>query len=453
MLNSLKVRLLLITFIILISLAISGGFLLMEFFSVVQTKALKERLKVHSYSILAQIEFQNNQLLLDEKISHQLFNLPNSGIYAIILNEKHQRIWASISAKNLPNFSPSPITVGQWQYSLAKNANEELFIARYGVSLGGEAESGIENIFNILLIENIKTINNDLKEYKNTLIILLCSAAIFLFIMQLIILRWGLKPLHQLSIDLKDIQMGNKHMLADNYPSELRPLTSNLNHLLKIEKNQRDRYRNSLADLSHSLKTPISVIQGIIYKKNINREDHHYLQSQVNKMTSTIRYQLQRAVHGLQGLLIHRVPISPIINSIIDAMSKVYAEKDISIKLTIDKECYFQGDENDLIEVLGNLTDNACKYCKSTVAIKICSSDNNLELYFLDDGLGIPALQRDVILQRGIRLDTVEAGQGMGLALVKEILDAYQASIHISDSILGGACFKISFKTQTIIHD
>lgn len=449
MLNSLKVRLLLMTSFMLIALAMSGGFLLIQSFSVVQIKALKDRLKVHNYSILAQIEFENGQLVLGEHLSDQQFNQPNSGLYAIILNENHQREWASISARTLPNFSPSIINVGQWQYSLAKNSNEELFIARYGVSLG----EGAGNTFNILLIEDMKNINQELSEYRSTLIVLLCSASIFLFIMQLIILRWGLKPLHQLSIDLKNIQAGDTNKLTGKYPKELLPLTSNLNHLLKIEKNQRDRYRNSLADLSHSLKTPISVIQGILHKTIINKEDHHYMQSQISRMTNTIRYQLQLAVHGFQGLHINKIPISPMVNSIIDAMYKVYADKNLSIELTLDQECYFQGDENDLIEILGNLIDNACKYCKNNIVIEIRYSGQILELYFSDDGLGIPPQQREIILQRGVRLDTVETGQGMGLALVKEILDAYHASIQISNSALGGACFKLSFNTQVTNHD
>lgn len=449
MLNSLKVRLLIMTSAILIILTISGGFLLLQSFSVVQMKALKERLKVHSYSILAQVEFYNQQLLLDSKLSDQHFNQPNSGLYAIILNENHQRVWASISAMNLPNFSQTEIKVGQWQYSLANNGNEQLFIARYGVDLG----SGKNSTFNIVLLEDMHEINKDLTDYRNTLIILLCSTAIFLFLMQLIILRWGLKPLHQLSDDLKEIQSGEKDELAGSYPKELRPLTSNLNHLLKVEQNQRNRYRNSLADLSHSLKTPISVIQGILYKDTVNKEDLHYIQSQVSKMTNTIRYQLQRAVHGFQGLNINKIAISPMVNAVVDAMYKVYADKGLSIKLTLDQECYFQGDENDLMEILGNLIDNACKYCKNNVAIKIEHSDHTLVFYFSDDGAGIPALQREAILQRGVRLDTVEAGQGMGLALVKEILDAYQAEIDVSDSMLGGACFKIVFNTHVASHD
>lgn len=449
MLNSLKVRLLIMTSAILIILTISGGFLLLQSFSVVQMKALKERLKVHSYSILAQVEFYNQQLLLDSKLSDQHFNQPNSGLYAIILNENHQRVWASISAMNLPNFAQTEIKVGQWQYSLANNGNEQLFIARYGVDLG----SGKNSTFNIVLLEDMHEINKDLTDYRNTLIILLCSTAIFLFLMQLIILRWGLKPLHQLSDDLKEIQSGEKDELAGSYPKELRPLTSNLNHLLKVEQNQRNRYRNSLADLSHSLKTPISVIQGILYKDTVNKEDLHYIQSQVSKMTNTIRYQLQRAVHGFQGLNINKIAISPMINAVVDAMYKVYADKGLSIKLTLDQECYFQGDENDLMEILGNLIDNACKYCKNNVAIKIEHSDHALVFYFSDDGAGIPALQREAILQRGVRLDTVEAGQGMGLALVKEILDAYQAEIDVSDSMLGGACFKIVFNTHVASHD
>jgi two-component system sensor histidine kinase PhoQ len=437
------------TSIMLIALAVSGGFLLLQSFSLVQMKALKERLKVHNYSILAQVEYSNQQLFLNEVLSDQHFNQEHSGLYAIILNHQQQRVWASISARTLPNFSPSEINIGLWQYSLAQNENKELFIARYGVRLGSDPDS----TFNIVLIEDMRVINQDLADYRNTLITLLCSAIIFLFMMQLLILRWGLKPLQQISDDLKNIQAGNKNKLEGNYPQELRPLTSNLNHLLKVEQNQRDRYRNSLADLSHSLKTPISVVQGILYKECINKEDQNYIQSQVSKMTNTIRYQLQRAVHGFQGLHINKIPISPIVNSIIDAMNKVYADKNLSITSNIKHECYFHGDENDLMEILGNLIDNACKYCNHVISITIEHTDNTLVLCFSDDGSGIPTQQRDTILQRGVRLDTVEAGQGMGLALVKEILDAYQASIDISESTLGGACFKVSFNTQVTSHD
>lgn len=436
------------TSVMLLALAISGGILLLQSFSVVQMKALKERLKVHNYSILAQVEFDQKRFSLAKLLADQQFNQFNSGLYAIILNDNHQRVWSSVSAKELPNFSPTDIKVGQWQYSIAKNSNAELFIARYGVKLGDE-----NSIFNILIIEDLKAINQEFNGYRSTLITLLGSAAIFLFIMQLIILRWGLKPLSRLGIDLNDIQSGKSETLSDNYPNELRPLTSNLNHLLKIERNQRERYRNSLADLSHSLKTPISVIQGILNNESINKEDQSYMQSQVNKMTNTIRYQLQRAVHGFQGLSINKIAISPIVATITDAMKKVYADKNLSIQLDLKNECYFHGDEDDLMEILGNLIDNACKYCKKEILIKIEHIDNTLVFYFSDDGPGIPTQQRNAILQRGVRLDTVEAGQGMGLALVKEILDAYQATIEISDSLIGGACFKVSVNTQVTSHD
>jgi two-component system sensor histidine kinase PhoQ len=445
MLNSLLSRLLLMTSIMLISLAFAGGFLLQQSFSVVQIKALKERLKVHSYSLLAQIDFQDNTLTAPKTLSDHHFNQQKSGLYAIILNENNQRSWASISAKTLPNFNPSPIIVGKWQYSRAANGSEELFIARYGVSWD-------DNTFNILLIKDMKDINTDLKDYQKTLFILLGSAALFLFIMHFLILRWGLTPLKDLSDDLKKIQDGEKEKLSGNYPKELRSLTSNLNHLLKIEQNQRERYRHSLADLSHSLKTPISVIQGISYKQFISNEDQQDLQTQAGKMTNTIRYQLQRAVNGFQGLYINRVPIRPLVKSITDAMHKVYADKKLKITIQVASEYYFHGDENDLMEILGNLIDNACKYCNNQVAINIEASENHLTLYIADDGNGIPLPQREVILQRGVRLDTVEAGSGMGLALVKEIIDAYQASINISDSELGGTCVEICFNTK-IIHN
>lgn len=429
---------------LLILLAFIGGFLLLQSFSLVQIKALKERLKVHSYSLLAQVEYINGQFSLPAKLSDHHFNIKNSGLYAIILNSDHQRVWASTSAQALPNFSPTSIKVGDWQYSLANNGDTDLFIARYGISLGRDKK----NLFNILLIEDMAAINQDFSQYRSTLISLLLSSIIFLFLMQLFILRWGLKPLNILSNDLMDIQIGDKEKLVGNYPKELTPLTSNLNHLLKIEQGHRKRYQNSLTDLSHSLKTPISVIQGILHHEQLNNNDTRDIQQQVDKMTTTIRYQLQRAVHGFQGLHINKIPITPIIDSLVAAMYKVYADKGLSIRTSIPQECYFQGDENDLTEVIGNLIDNACKYCHHEITINIEHKDQMLTLEFCDDGYGIPEEQKNSILQRGVRLDTVELGQGMGLALVKEILDAYQASIDISKSPLGGACFRVSFNTQ-----
>jgi len=432
------------TLIMLFALAMTGGILLQKSYSLVQINALKEQLKVHSYNLLAQIEYQDNQLLVPRLLPDQHFNDKDSGLYSIILDSQHQRIWSSISAIDLPNFTPNEITVGNWQYSLANNGEEELFIARYGVSWGESRHSQ----FNLLLMADMKTINEDLNNYKKTLLISLGSAASFLLIMQLIILRWGLNPLNRVINDLKKIQGGENTQLSGSYPKELRPLTKNLNHLLEVEQSQRERYRNSLADLSHSLKTPISIMTGIVHQDKIGLTEKNELESQLDKMTNTIRYQLQRAVNGFQGLYINRIPIKPMVKSITDAMQKVYSEKALTIKLDIPIECHFHGDENDLFEVLANLIDNACKYGKKSISIAINSTNNILIIEVHDDGSGIPKDQRESILTRGVRLDSMEVGQGMGLALVKEILQAYQAHLHIADSSLGGTCFTIQFNTQ-----
>lgn len=442
MFNSLHSRLLIMTFIALSALAISGGILLQNSYSLVQMNGLKERLKVHNYNLLAQVDLFKNKLTVPSLLADQHFNSLDSGLYAMILDANNQRVWSSISAKNLPIFPSSSINIGNWKYSLAKNEHEELFIARYGVSWGEK------HSYNILLIEDMRKINQSLSEYKEMTTILLICAVLFLLIMQFLILRWGLKPLSTVSLDLKRIQGGEKFNLSGVYPKELMPLTKNLNHLLDIEQKQRERYRNSLADLSHSLKTPISVMKGVIEQDMVTATDNQTLTSQLNRMTDTIRYQLQRAANGFQGLYINRIPVQPMVRSIVDAMKKVYADKNIAISLNVPVECHFHGDEDDLMEILANLIDNACKYCRKNVFINIESNTDAFMITISDDGEGIPEAQRDTILKRGVRLDSIEPGQGMGLALVKEILNAYQAEMKISDSSLGGASFKLCFNSQ-----
>ena len=169
------------------------------------------------------------------------------------------------------------------------------------------------------------------------------------------------------------------------------------------------------------------------------------LSYQIDKMNSTIGYQLQRAVQGSSGLSIQKIDVLPLLQSVCSAMDKVYAHKGMAIHLDVAQQAIFSGDENDLLEVLGNLIDNACKYGHQTVEISVIGEAQQLIIAVSDDGRGIPEEQRNLVLQRGCRLDTVEAGQGLGLALVKEILDSYQAGLIIEQSSLGGACFRITF--------
>lgn len=136
-------------------------------------------------------------------------------------------------------------------------------------------------------------------------------------------------------------------------------------------------------------------------------------------------------------------------NDIISALNKVYASKSIVSELNIEKGLSFYGDENDLLEIIGNLLDNAYKHAEHLVRLSASKtvtepSKQTLTFTIEDDGNGIPVAKRATILRRGVQLDTSGDGQGFGLSIVADIVNSYQGVLTIEDSALGGALFKIT---------
>jgi len=221
-------------------------------------------------------------------------------------------------------------------------------------------------------------------------------------------------------------------MLETRYPTELNRVANNLNDLINHEKQQRVRYRNTLQDLAHSLKTPLSVLQGLIPRTD-NSELKKILSDNISRMNNIVSYQLQRAVSAGANPIKQKVNISACLDKIIKALEKVYHDKNLSFSNDISQSSKFFGDENDLLEILGNLCDNACKYGNSSVQIKInaTSPADSILLQVIDDGNGIPEDLKQTVFERGKRLDEKNEGQGIGLFVVKDIVTSYKGKIDI----------------------
>ncbi|MDP5003020.1 MAG: ATP-binding protein, partial [OM182 bacterium] len=276
------------------------------------------------------------------------------------------------------------------------------------------------------------------------------------------LLRWGLRPLARLSLELRNIEQGSSERLTAGYPDELRAVTGNLNRLIDSERRQRERYRTTLADLAHSLKTPLSVASGSIENmSNLLRHENNsgeldeqlaVIRQTLARMDQIVGYQLQRAVTS-QGhsTLSVRVDVSTAVTGLLAVFRKVYADRHVIVESRCEEGLQFRGDERDLLEVLGNTLDNAFKYGDSQVRIIARQgSTGALEFYIEDDGPGIAPNQRDFVLQRGARADTLAQGQGIGLAVVSDIMASYQGSVSICSSDLGGARLALHFPQPAI---
>jgi len=261
-------------------------------------------------------------------------------------------------------------------------------------------------------------------------------------------LRWVISPLRQVVADLYAIQDGKADELPHNYPQELQRLTSTLNDLLENEKRQRERHRNSLADLAHSMKTPLAVLRSFAEDRT-NMSDPADMIHEVQRLDEMVSYQLQRAVIGGRKAMSSPVRVDEVAEKITRTLNKVYMDKGVDVSLSFSENDLFYGEGQDLFEVMGNLIENAFKYTNTWVKAYSLTDDSHRARRCVcfaveDDGPGIPDSRKAQILSRGMRLDTHEPGQGIGLAMVADVIDTYNGKIEIETNQAGGARFVVT---------
>ncbi|WP_075181022.1 two-component system sensor histidine kinase PhoQ [Pantoea sp. 1.19] len=271
--------------------------------------------------------------------------------------------------------------------------------------------------------------------------------------------HWSLRPIGSLAGQVRELEQGQREALDDCTPQELKSLVRNLNLLLDSERQRLQRYRTTLSDLTHSLKTPLAVLQSTLRSlrsgKSLTLEQAEpVMLEQISRISQQTGYYLHRASMQAEHFSlkrdIHSVPA--LLDSLCSALNKVYQRKGVSLSLDVSPEVTFLGDQNDFMEVMGNVLDNACKYCLEFVEISLLQGEDRLTLIVDDDGPGIPVSKRDVIFQRGQRADTLRPGQGIGLSVVRDILEQYHGGVKISDSPLGGARMEVTFHLQQFEH-
>lgn len=265
---------------------------------------------------------------------------------------------------------------------------------------------------------------------------------------------WSLRPIEALAREVRELEDHHREMLNPETTRELTSLVRNLNQLLKSERERYNKYRTTLTDLTHSLKTPLAVLQSTLRslrneKMSVSKAEPVMLE-QISRISQQIGYYLHRASMRGSGVLLSRElhPVAPLLDNLISALNKVYQRKGVNISMDISPEISFVGEQNDFVEVMGNVLDNACKYCLEFVEISARQTDDHLHIFVEDDGPGIPHSKRSLVFDRGQRADTLRPGQGVGLAVAREITEQYAGQIIASDSLLGGARMEVVFGRQ-----
>lgn len=409
--------------------------------------AERDTLRSQVYLLLGVAEPNSTTLEMPPALTEPRFGELNSGLYGWIVNEQGEVVWRSRSTDLIPTdylpILPSPFEAGVKDFfSLAFNADTFYLMSYDTVWPVG----GVERPFRFVVAHSQGDLQASLTAYRDRLIVWVTGLALMLIVVQSLIARWGLQPLRRLARNLELVEAGKSQVLAGEYPADIRPVTDNLNKVLQAEQAQRERYRNTLSDLAHSLKTPLSVVRGQL--ETASADPHELaatVDEQINRMSMIIDHQLRRAsAQVTQNAVYARVLVKPLCMRLTSAMQKVYRQKSLHITVNVAEDLPFLGDEADLMEVLGNLIENACKYGHSQVLVSARIRSNELWLCIDDDGPGVSESAKHIILNRGARADTATSGQGIGLAVAVDIVSSYGGSIKISRSDLGGANFTIS---------
>ncbi|MGH8750913.1 MAG: ATP-binding protein [Burkholderiales bacterium] len=437
---SLKARIILSAALVLTAFTLLTGVALDQAFRDSAKSARQERLLGEVYLLLAAAEVSaDGHITLPQTLQEARFSLPGSGLYAAITDALDKTVWRSPSSLGVAAPFPELVLPGEKRFSeLSDPAGMRYFVESYGVNwLAGTTP--VKLTFHV--IEDMQAFDEQMVQYRNDLWSWLGATALLLLLAQALVMHWGLRPLHQVAAEVSAIEAGGKERITGDYPEELKRLTDNLNTLIEHEHARQKRYRDALADLAHSLKTPLAVLRGA---PGSDAALSATVEEQVQRMDKIVDYQLQRAATSGHARIAARVAVKSAAEKIFSSLRKIYSDKNIVFQLFVDDAICFRGDEGDLMELLGNLLDNACKWCRHTVRLSAALAGQQVQISVEDDGPGISAAQARQLSQRGVRMDQAVPGHGIGLAVARDIVDAYQGSIQISRSALGGAEFNVN---------
>jgi two-component system sensor histidine kinase PhoQ len=435
-------------------LALAGYALDRSFLSTAQS-GMRERL--HSYALAyANSDFaRDGSLVPPFAPPDPRFERPGSGLYAQIVLPAGR--WESDSSQG-PRLPVGPMLQAREQafegplpVTQINGQAGEVYRYGYGLIWSGNDQEGREFPYTVYILEDTTALGRQVAAFRSALWLNLGGAGLVLLLLQMVVLRWSLRPLHAVISELKRVQLGAASGMSEAHPRELEPLTHSINAFIDSERENLDRQRNTLADLAHSLKTPLAVLRTRLDSDAGESDLREEVDTQLRRMNDLVTYQLARAARSGHQLFAAPIEIEPLAEQIVTGLEKVYAAKRVLCEFEIAPQVRFHGETGDLQELLGNLLENAFKWAGSRVLLTVAEGVDapgrrpGLSIIVEDDGSGIAEERIAHVLQRGVRGDERVHGHGIGLAIVQDIVRSYRGELHVGRSAeMGGARFEVT---------
>lgn len=417
---------------------------------------MEARMERYALAIWDEVNFDRNgrlQTAAIDNLPDARFNNFRSGLYAQL--DGPGGSWQSESVKLFslpkppsPRFGIPPEFTGPITLPIGEDSSIRAY--RYTASNRFDDAPAGPTMITLRIYESEEEIFKQIAEYRKSLWGYLGIAGILLVLVQIAILRWSLQPLRVLETDMKALQDGRQQRLDKSYPNELRPISGSINALIDSERSNLELSRNTLADLAHSLKTPLAVLQSEIENADDPAAFKGEVYTQVQRMNDIVSYQLSRAARSGHALYSAPVDVLPHAENIVQSLEKIYQSRGVLCEFEVDDRAQFSGEPGDLQELLGNFLENAFKWAQHRVLLTVkpvyepAARRPGLYLCIEDDGQGIAPEDIPKILQRGVRGDERVQGHGIGMAIVQDIIRSYNGELSVDRSQeLGGARFTI----------
>ena len=434
--NSIRLRLLLISGLVLFAFVLITGFALQKANETTALQAQQERMQGLVYALLGAIEIDGDAFLLNAgEVPEPRLSTPGSGLEARVIDADKTVAWQSGSTLDAGQ-AGIMLAPGQWSFETDENGGR--FETAFGFRWLAESDN---RQFTIRVSESMQDFQERESTFQRNLWLWLLIPAGLLLVIQLVVLAWVTRPLKALADEVRGIEQGRNDHIDGHYPSELHPLQRALNTLLRQERGRRERYRQALDDLAHSLKTPLAVIRNLVHEKKTEADSE--VSEQAVRMQEIISRQLRRATGQSRALLAAPVGLREPLEALIRSLRKVYIDKGLEFSIDLQDDLAVRIDRADLFDVLGNLLDNACKWATTQIEVTGKRMDGFVEISIRDDGPGFPE-EASRLLERGLRADSRQEGQGLGLAVVNDIVTVAGGSIEITDSHGKGGCVRLT---------
>ncbi len=388
------------------------------------------RLKHDAEMLLNIVNFNNNGILtIDATRIDLIYNQPFSGHYYVISTDKQ-----SISSRSLWDYRLKviPVNTGQELRTLQYGPDQQSLLL---MSIGYKKQG---HKLSISIAEDLNPINKNINQFKYWFSAMSLGMLFMLVILQALILRKSLTPLTKMHAELKLLQQGKRKKLSTEAPGELQPLIDEVNHLLTIMEHRLRRSRDALSDLAHAIKKPLTVIKQITGKNIIPDATRNILIKQTDDIYQISDHILKRARlagHSHTGALFS---FSDDLPALIKTLDMMYANKTLQLNTHIQENIICPVDREDMLELLGNLLDNAYIWATHKIMLTV-NTDPDLHICIEDDGPGANPEKIREISKRGVRLDERIQGHGFGLAITTDIVNDYSGSISFKHSNnLGG---------------